>query len=77
MPTLVSQQPLDEVARLINEACEAGDNVSAIAERTGGVTRELVSRLRNGTYDSSPSLDKLVSILDAIGYRVRFEAKNR
>ncbi len=42
MPTLVSQQPLDEVARLINEACEAGDNVSAIAERTGGVTRELV-----------------------------------
>ncbi|QDV23464.1 helix-turn-helix domain-containing protein [Aureliella helgolandensis] len=66
MPTLVSQSTLCELGRLIAEACVQGDNVSAIAERAG-VSRTLVSQLRNGSCVGSPTIDKVVAILEAIG----------
>lgn len=70
MPTTVSQRTLDELGRLIEEACEKGDNVSAIAERAG-ISRKTVSVIRNG-YECSPTLDKVEAILAALGKRVAF-----
>lgn len=70
MPTTVSQSTLDDLARLIEEACAKGDNVSAIAERAS-VDRKTVSRIRNG-YESSPTLDKVEAILHALGKRMLF-----
>lgn len=66
MPTIVSQSTLDELGRLIAEACEKGDNVSAIAERCG-VPRGTVSRIKNHSYDKSPTLETVEAILKAIG----------
>jgi transcriptional regulator with XRE-family HTH domain len=71
MPTLVSQSTLDELGRLINEACERGDNVSAIAERAG-VQRQDVSAIRNNSYRYSPTIEKVEAICKAIGKRIYF-----
>lgn len=66
MPTTVSHSALVELGILIEEACEKGDNVSAIAARAG-VGRTLVSRLRNRRNVSSPTLENVESVLAAIG----------
>ena len=74
MPTIVSQSTLDELGRLITEACEKGDNVSAIADRAG-VPRSMVSRIKNSSYLRSPTLETVEAILRAIGREVVFALK--
>lgn len=66
MTTTLSQGTLDQLGRLIEKACENGDNVSAIARRAN-VNRNMVSQLRNGTCEMSPTTEKVDSILHAIG----------
>lgn len=72
MPTTVSQGTLDELGRLIDAACEKGDNVSAIAARSR-VHRKIVSGIRNRSYISNPTLDNVEAIAAAIGVRIVFE----
>jgi len=72
MATIVNDDLLQELSSLINEACENGDNISAIAERSG-VQRDCVSGLRNGTYRAMPTLARTEAILRAIGYKVSFQ----
>lgn len=67
MPTDISQSILDELSRILTEACEKGDNVSAIAKRSHA-SRQLVSRLKNGSYPQSPSLETAEAIAKALGY---------
>ena len=72
MPTTVSSDILAELGRLICDACQRGDNVSAIAERSG-VSRKAISQIKNGTYSSSPSVEMLASICHSIGHRLSFQ----
>ena len=67
MPTIVSQSVLDEVVDLINHACESGDTVNAIAERSK-LDRFMISRLKNRQYKSSPSLEIVETLLLALGH---------
>lgn len=70
MPTTaMSQDLLVELGDVIREACENGDNVTAIAKRAN-VNRPLVSQLRNGTCEKSPTLEKVNSILCVLGKRI-------
>ena len=69
MPTVTSEKTMSELARLIEEACDRGDSVSAIAERAG-VQRELVSGIRNGSYRYKPTLDRFEAICAAIGVSI-------
>ena len=72
MATITNDDLLHEIGTLIHQACEQGDNVSAIADRAG-VQRDLVSGLRNGTYRATPTLARTEAILRAIGYKISFE----
>ncbi len=63
MPVTVSQNIIDEVSRKLNKACENGDNISAIADRAN-VRRQIVSHLRNGSYESCPTIDKIEAIFE-------------
>ena len=62
----INQNPtppfLIQVGELIDEVCKRGESVTAIATRAG-VHRDLVSRLRNKTYRSAPSLANIEAIL--------------
>ena len=60
---------LIQVGELIDEVCKRGESVTAIATRAG-VHRDLVSRLRNKTYRSAPSLANIEAICNAIGHRL-------
>ena len=71
MPTIVSQSKLNELGRLIADACEKGDQVSAIASRAG-VPRSMVSRIKDCSYLRSPSLGTVEAIVRAIGREVAF-----
>lgn len=71
MATITNDDLLQEIGNLINDACDQGDNISAIAERAG-VQRDLVSGLRNGTYRATPTLARTEAILRAIGYKISF-----
>ena len=74
MPTMTGEDLMQELGRLIDEACSAGDSGSAIAKRAG-VQFELISGLRNGTYRSIPTIARVESILEALGYKVNFVKK--
>lgn len=74
MPTLTGEDLMQELGRLIDEACANGDSGSAIARRSG-VQFELISGLRNGTYRNVPSIARVESILDSLGYKVSFVRK--
>jgi DNA-binding phage protein len=68
-----SQQPfLVELASLIDEVCQRGETVNDIAVRAG-LSRDLVSRLRNRTYRSAPSLANIEAVCNAIGYRLSLQ----
>lgn len=67
MPTIVSQSVLDEVIDLLNQSCEAGDTVNAIAERSK-LDRFMISRLKNRKYTSSPSIEIIETLLNALGH---------
>ena len=72
MPTLISDDLLEQLACMIDDACKRGDTVSAIAERAG-LQREFVSGLRNHTYRSSPTIDRFKAVCDAIGVKISLE----
>ncbi len=74
VPTDISQSILDELARILTEACERGDNVSAISERCG-VARQMVSRMKNGTFQNSPTLETANAVAAAVGYDLTFKKK--
>lgn len=63
MPTLT------ELSKIITEACDRGDSVSAIAERAGQ-NRSDVSRLKNNSYLYSPTVEKVEAVCKAIGYHI-------
>ncbi|MCY2983947.1 MAG: hypothetical protein NTY15_09945 [Planctomycetota bacterium] len=68
-----SRQPfLVELAKLIDEVCQRGETVNDIAVRAG-LSRDLVSRLRNRTYRSAPSLANIEAVCNAIGYRLSLQ----
>ena len=68
-----SRQPfLVELAKIIDEVCQRGETVNDIAVRAG-LSRDLVSRLRNRTYRSAPSLANIEAVCNAIGYRLSLQ----
>jgi len=68
-----SNQPfLVELAKLIDDVCQRGQTVNDIAVRAG-LSRDLVSRLRNRTYRSAPSLANIEAVCNAIGYRLTLQ----
>lgn len=75
MPVLtrnVSEQvaaDLELLAEMINNACEKGDNVTAIAARIG-VARDVVSGLRNGTYRYDPAYSLVKALCSDLGGRL-------
>lgn len=69
MPVETSEDLMDELGRLIDEACERGETNRSIAEKAG-VQYDLISGLRNGTYGSTPSISRIASILSVLGYRL-------
>lgn len=71
LPTIVSQQTLEDLGERITAACKNGDSVNAIAERAG-VRREMVSRLKNANYSYSPSFEVVEKIANAIGLQITF-----
>jgi|LakMenE18May11ns_1017448.scaffolds.fasta_scaffold9828046_3 DNA-binding phage protein len=60
---------IQELADLLNEACEQGDNVAAIAKRAG-VSRPDLSRLRNMSHTHYPNVETLVRIASALGKKI-------
>ena len=70
MPTMTGEDLMQELGRLIDEACQAGDTNLAIAERAG-VQKDLISGLRNGTYRATPTIARVESILKALGFSLR------
>jgi DNA-binding phage protein len=67
--TSSNQSILVELAKLIDDACNRGSTVNDIAIRAG-LSRDLVSRLRNRTYRSAPSLANIEAVCHALGYRL-------
>lgn len=74
MPTTVSsQEALDVFIDLLRDHLHAtGETQAALAARAG-VRREMVARLVNGKYDSSPSFDNISRLAKAIGFQPRWE----
>ncbi len=60
---------IEQITALIEDACAAGDNVSAIAIRAG-VSRSKVSRIRNHSFEEYPSIETLSKIALALGRKV-------
>lgn len=73
-PVVTSEELLLSLSESIEEACERGDSVTAIAERAG-VQRDVVSGIRNRSYKHKPSLERFESICSAIGLRVKLVKK--
>lgn len=70
MPTTVSKREIEEFRTLIDSYLgESGESVSALAVRAG-VDRSLLSKIRNGTYERSPTLDVMHKIGKCIGKRL-------
>ena len=69
MPTATSEDLICTLSKAIEDACEHGDSVTAIAERAG-VQRDVVSGIRNRTYRFKPALDRFESICEALGLRI-------
>lgn len=65
----LSQSTLVELSELINEACERGETVRAIANRAG-VSEVTVSLLKNQTYRKSPTLGMLAKIAMSLGRKI-------
>jgi transcriptional regulator with XRE-family HTH domain len=70
MPTMTGEDLMQELGRLIDEACLSGDTNLAIAERAG-VQKDLISGLRNGTYRATPTIARVESILKALGFSLK------
>jgi transcriptional regulator with XRE-family HTH domain len=74
MPQKDIEKLIENVAELIEEACSNGDNVSAIALRSG-VPRPKVSRIRSGSYVETPTVETLGKIARSLGCRVEVKLK--
>lgn len=70
MATDETEKLVEDITKLIEDACREGDNVSAIADRAG-VPRAKVSRIKNRSFEEYPSIDTLSKIAKALGRRVR------
>lgn len=66
-----TEELLQEVITLIEEACANGDTISAIAERSK-LSRPQISRIRNNNLrqDEFPKIETLARLVEALGYRV-------
>lgn len=72
MPTTVSQPELDQLVEMIRVHREStGETVNSLAARAG-MPPSILSRIIQGTYDSSPSLDRVAALCQAIGKRMTF-----
>ena len=60
---------LSQLSELIDEVCKQGQTVNDIAIRAG-LSRDLVSRIRNRSYRSAPSLPNIEAVCEAIGHRL-------
>jgi hypothetical protein len=60
---------LSQLSELIDEVCKKGQTVNDIAIRAG-LSRDLVSRIKNRTYRSAPSLPNIEAVCEAIGHRL-------
>lgn len=70
MPTTVSQEELDSLVAAIRSHRErTGETVNSLASRAG-VPPSILSRIIQGTYESSPSLDRVAALCRAIGKRI-------
>lgn len=69
MATNDTDEIVEQITCLIEEACASGDNVSAIANRAG-VSRSRVSSLKNHSFDEYPSIETLSKIATALGRKV-------
>lgn len=77
MPTTASQNVLDRLGDLIRQHKErTGETVTNIAKRAN-VKRGLISQLMSGNYPSSPTLDVLHRICDALDAEVRVELRRK
>jgi DNA-binding phage protein len=60
---------LSQLSELIDEVCKKGQTVNDIAIRAG-LSRDLVSRIKNRSYRSAPSLSNIEAVCLAIGHRL-------
>lgn len=74
MPRKDIEKLIESVAELIEEACTNGDNVSAIALRAG-IPRPKVSRIRNGSFTDTPTVETLGKIAQSLGCSVEVKLK--
>lgn len=70
MPTIESQNVIDQISDLVIDHIEkTGESKVSIAARAG-VRAELLSRLINNSYGSSPSLEICSKIAKAVGANI-------
>lgn len=69
MPTTISVSRMThkKLGQLIAAACKKGTSIYEIADKAG-VHYEVINKLRNGNYNSSPSVDNSQAILKAVGH---------
>ena len=72
MATNETDEILEQITKLIETACNSGDNVSAIATRAG-VSRSRVSGIRNHSFDEYPSIETLSKIATALGRKLSIQ----
>jgi transcriptional regulator with XRE-family HTH domain len=72
MATNETDEILEQITSLIENACASGDNISAIAQRAG-VPRAKVSRIRNQSFQEYPSIETLSKIANALGRKVTIQ----
>lgn len=73
MPTTVSQNQLERLAQLIREhRSRTGESVNSLAQRAD-MPPSVLSCIINGTYNSSPSLERVTRICEAIGVEIEFK----
>lgn len=60
---------LSQLSELIDEVCKQGKTVNDIAIRAG-LSRDFVSRIKNRSYRSAPSLSNIEAVCEAIGHRL-------
>jgi len=60
---------LSQLSELIDEVCKQGKTVNDNAIRAG-LSRDLVSRIKNRSYRSAPSLSNIEAVCEAIGHRL-------
>ena len=69
----VDLSSLDELRKLVRDyQAETGHSLTELASRAG-VSRTLVYRVVNGSYDSSPSYEFVCRLATAMGMKIQFQ----